>query len=181
MQLNAQVDALRRECDLLREANAKISASAFNADREQEFREKERALRLQIAQLEATMKADLGERGSLLDRLTTEKSSFYFQFLQYAGISLRFSLDTKQKSEEEYRTMHLKYLEMKEKYDDLTEKMKFFERVSSDASFYQTRLSVYFMPFSGERYQYERNRGSIDYSSSTKTTTRAKLRLSAKG
>jgi hypothetical protein len=25
--------------------------------------------------------------------------------------------------------MHLKYLEMKEKYDDLAEKMKFFERV----------------------------------------------------
>jgi hypothetical protein len=25
--------------------------------------------------------------------------------------------------------MHLKYLEMKEKYDDLSEKMRFFERV----------------------------------------------------
>jgi hypothetical protein len=25
--------------------------------------------------------------------------------------------------------MHLKYLEMKEKYDDLAEKMKFFEKV----------------------------------------------------
>jgi protein fantom len=58
----------------LKEANAKLVSSAFNADREREFREKERALRLQIAQLEATIKADLGERGSLLDRLTLEKS-----------------------------------------------------------------------------------------------------------
>ena len=31
--------------------------------------------------------------------------------------------------------MHLKYLEMKEKYDDLAEKMKFFERVSDEDGF----------------------------------------------
>ncbi|CAF5129802.1 unnamed protein product, partial [Rotaria sp. Silwood1] len=83
--------------------------SAFNGDREREFREKERALKLQIAQLEATIKADLGERGTLLDRLTLEK-------------------DTNRKTDEEQRTMHLKYLEMKEKHDDLAEKMRFFEK-----------------------------------------------------
>ncbi|CAF4347438.1 unnamed protein product, partial [Rotaria magnacalcarata] len=66
----------------------------------------ERALKLQIAQLEAAMRADLGERGTLLDRLTLEK-------------------DSNKKTDDEHRAMHLKYLEMKEKYDDLAEKMKF--------------------------------------------------------
>lgn len=57
----------------MKEANAQLVSSAFNADRERDFREKERALRIQIAQLEATIKADLGDRGSLLDRLTLER------------------------------------------------------------------------------------------------------------
>ncbi|CAF0928068.1 unnamed protein product, partial [Didymodactylos carnosus] len=108
-ELNAQIDDLRRECEVLKEANTKLVNSAFNADREREFREKERALKLQIAQLEATLKADLGERGTLLDRLTLEKES-------------------NKKTDDEHRTMHLKYLEMKEKYDDLAEKLRFFER-----------------------------------------------------
>ncbi|UJR37682.1 hypothetical protein I4U23_030377 [Adineta vaga] len=110
-ELNLQIEDFRRECDVLKEANRKIVDSAFNNDREREFREKERALRLQIAQLEATIKADLGERGNLLDRLTLEKNAY-------------------QKTDDDQRTMHLKYLEMKEKYDDLAEKMRFFERES---------------------------------------------------
>lgn len=57
----------------MKEANAQLVSSAFNGDRDREFREKERALRIQIAQLEATIKADLGERGSLLDKLTLER------------------------------------------------------------------------------------------------------------
>ncbi|CAF1261553.1 unnamed protein product [Rotaria sp. Silwood1] len=110
-ELNAQIEDFRRECEVLKEANTKLVSSAFNGDREREFREKERALKLQIAQLEATIKADLGERGTLLDRLTLEK-------------------DTNRKTDEEQRTMHLKYLEMKEKHDDLAEKMRFFEKES---------------------------------------------------
>ena len=37
--------------------------------------------------------------------------------------------DSKRDTDEEQRSMHLKYLEMKEKHDDLAEKMRFFERV----------------------------------------------------
>ncbi|CAF4000211.1 unnamed protein product [Rotaria magnacalcarata] len=72
-ELQAQIEDFRRECELLKEANAKLVSSAFSGDRDREFREKERALKLQIAQLEAAMRADLGERGTLLDRLTLEK------------------------------------------------------------------------------------------------------------
>ncbi|CAF0822799.1 unnamed protein product [Rotaria sordida] len=110
-ELNAQIEDFRRECEVLKEANTKLVSSAFSGDRDREFREKERALKLQIAQLEATLKADLGERGNLLDRLTLEK-------------------DTNKRTDDEHRAMHLKYLEMKEKYDDLAEKMRFFEKES---------------------------------------------------
>ncbi len=42
-------------------------------EREREFRERERALKIQIAQLEATLKSDVSEKGSILDRLTNER------------------------------------------------------------------------------------------------------------
>ena len=47
--------------------------SAFDLEREREWRQKENALKVQIAQLEATMKADIGEKGTILDKLTDEK------------------------------------------------------------------------------------------------------------
>lgn len=81
LQLNTQIEDFRRECDALKEANTKLVSSAFNGDREREFREKERALKIQIAQLEATLRADLGERGNLLDRLTLERGKGEFDFL----------------------------------------------------------------------------------------------------
>ena len=65
---------------------------------------------------------------------------------------VRFS-DTNQRTDEEHRTMHLKYLEMKEKYDDLAEKMRFFERVSYLSRFH----FVFIRLISGRRYQHERN------------------------
>ena len=52
--------------------------SAFDMQREREWRQKESALKVQIAQLEATLKADLGEKGSVIDRLNTEISKFRF-------------------------------------------------------------------------------------------------------
>ena len=49
-----------------------IACSAFDLEREREWRQRENALKVQIAQLEATLKADVGEKGSILDRLTSE-------------------------------------------------------------------------------------------------------------
>ena len=42
-------------------------------EREREWRKRENALKVQIAQLEATLKADVGEKGNILDKLTGEK------------------------------------------------------------------------------------------------------------
>ena len=53
--------------------------SAFDLEREREWRKKEGALKVQIAQLEATLKADVGEKGSILDRLTEERGRLEYR------------------------------------------------------------------------------------------------------
>jgi len=57
----------------LKEANEKLVSSAFDLEKEREWRAKEKALKLQIAQLEATLKADVGEKGGILDKLCEER------------------------------------------------------------------------------------------------------------
>jgi len=69
------VEDLNRENEILKEANQKLLNSAFSLEREREFRERERTLKIQIAQLEATLKADLGEKGTILDKLNNERGN----------------------------------------------------------------------------------------------------------
>ena len=64
---------LGKEKVILEEANEKLVSSAFDMEREREWRQRENALKVQIAQLEATLKADVGEKGSILDRLQNER------------------------------------------------------------------------------------------------------------
>jgi protein fantom len=52
-------------------------------EREREWRQRENALKVQIAQLEATLKADLGEKGGILDKLAIEKGIFSILFLEF--------------------------------------------------------------------------------------------------
>ena len=54
-----------------------VDLSAFDLEREREWRQRENALKVQIAQLEATLKSDVGEKGSILDRLTSENGTFH--------------------------------------------------------------------------------------------------------
>lgn len=82
LKLKERIEDLTRENQVLNEANQKLVNSAFSLEREREFREKERVLKIQIAQLEATLKADVGEKGSILDRLNTERGrSLNIKFL----------------------------------------------------------------------------------------------------
>ena len=68
---------MEKENETLKEANQKLLTSAFSLEREREFRERERSLKVQIAQLEATLKSDVSEKGSILDRLTNERGIFF--------------------------------------------------------------------------------------------------------
>ncbi|KAK2146667.1 hypothetical protein LSH36_590g01020 [Paralvinella palmiformis] len=102
---------MEKECEILKEANEKLVASAFDLEREREWRQKENALKVQIAQLEATLRADVGEKGSILDRLSSER-------------------DAHETLEEEHRELRINYFQLKQDYDELRDKMKFFTKES---------------------------------------------------
>lgn len=51
--------------------------SAFDAERERQYRANEKQLKLQIAQLEATLKGDLNDKNSLLDKLNEERGKYW--------------------------------------------------------------------------------------------------------
>lgn len=112
VEMQEQVTDLQRETEILKDANEKLVKSAFDLEREREWRQKENALKVQIAQLEATLKADLGEKGGILDKLAIEKDQY-------------------DKMAQEFREMQLNHYQLREKYDDLVEKMKFFTKESA--------------------------------------------------
>lgn len=112
LELKERIEDLTRENQVLNEANQKLVNSAFSLDREREFRERERSLKIQIAQLEATMKSDVGEKGSILDKLNSERDQY-------------------DKLNSEMREMQIKYYEMKQKYDEMNEKMIFLSKESN--------------------------------------------------
>jgi hypothetical protein len=60
--------------------------------------------------LEATLKADVGEKGTILDKLNNERDQY-------------------DKLNTEMRDVQVKYFEMKQKYDDMNEKMQFLSKV----------------------------------------------------
>ncbi len=64
---------LARENAILRESNSKLLDSAYDTERERQFQATETALKVQIAQLEAAMKGDIADKGSLQDALAREK------------------------------------------------------------------------------------------------------------
>ena len=54
-----QCNAMQRENAILRESNEKLLDSAYNVERERSFVASENALKVQVAQLESTLKSDL--------------------------------------------------------------------------------------------------------------------------
>ncbi|KAJ8302489.1 LOW QUALITY PROTEIN: hypothetical protein KUTeg_018885 [Tegillarca granosa] len=110
--LQEQVASLEKENQILKEANEKFVSSAFDLEREREWRQRENALKVQIAQLEATLKADLGEKGGIIDKYARER-------------------ELHEKLQQEYRELQLQHYQIKEEYDDIKEKMKFFTKESA--------------------------------------------------
>lgn len=54
--------------------------SAFDVSREQKWQIQEQQLRVQIAQLETALKADLVDKNEILDKIKAEQGSFSFFF-----------------------------------------------------------------------------------------------------
>ena len=59
MESEVKAKDLQRENAILRESNEKLLDSAYNVERERHFVASENALKVQVAQLESTLKADL--------------------------------------------------------------------------------------------------------------------------
>ncbi|XP_022337426.2 protein fantom-like isoform X1 [Crassostrea virginica] len=112
IELQEQISCMEKENQILKEANEKFVSSAFDLEREREWRQRENQLKVQIAQLEATLKADLGEKGGILDKYAIEK-------------------ETHEQLQAQFRQMQLEHYQLKEEYDDLKEKMKFFTKESA--------------------------------------------------
>ncbi|XP_048736763.2 protein fantom-like isoform X2 [Ostrea edulis] len=112
IELQEQISCMEKENQILKEANEKFVSSAFDLEREREWRQRENQLKVQIAQLEATLKADLGEKGGIIDKYAIEK-------------------ETHEQLQAQFREMQLEHYQLKEEYDDLKEKMKFFTKESA--------------------------------------------------
>ena len=55
---------------------SRVSCSAFSAAHEEQWKLKEQQLKIQIAQLETTLKSDLTDKTEILDRLKTERGTY---------------------------------------------------------------------------------------------------------
>ncbi|XP_048576646.1 protein fantom-like isoform X2 [Nematostella vectensis] len=103
---------LKAENEILKEANEKLVNSAFDVDREQQHRNRYRQQEVEIEQLRATLNSDLKEKNEILDKLSEERGKA-------------------EKVEEELRQLRVQHYTLKEQYDDLREKMKFFTKESA--------------------------------------------------
>ena len=66
----------QKENSILRESNNKLLDSAYNLERERNFQASENALKVQISQLESTLKSDLMDKKALQDALSKEREQF---------------------------------------------------------------------------------------------------------
>ncbi|XP_071501124.1 protein fantom-like [Diadema antillarum] len=111
-ELQERLTDVEKEKDILREANEKLLNSAFDAERERQYRANEKQLKLQIAQLEATLKGDLNDKNTLLDKLNEEREQY-------------------EKLQKENREMQVKYYAVRQQLEELQEKMRFFTKESA--------------------------------------------------
>lgn len=110
-ELKEQVVDLEKERDLLKENCDKLVTSAFDVSQEQKWKTKEQQLKLQIAQLEMALKADLTDKNEILDKIKAER-------------------DVNGKLSQENSQLQLRYLEQKQQLEELQERMKFFTKES---------------------------------------------------
>ena len=75
MEAEEKLRDAQKENAILRESNAKLLDSAYNVERERQFTAAENALKVQVAQLETTLKADLNDKKMLSEALAGEREN----------------------------------------------------------------------------------------------------------
>ena len=122
----------QKENSILRESNAKLLDSAYNVERERQFTAAENALKVQVAQLETTLKADLTDKKMLSEALASER-------------------ENNAKLDSDYADLQSKFFALKENMEGASEKLQFFAKENSiEASdLEQALLSIKQRPTSG--------------------------------
>uniref|UniRef100_A0A3Q3SFD4 RPGRIP1 like n=1 Tax=Mastacembelus armatus TaxID=205130 RepID=A0A3Q3SFD4_9TELE len=108
-QLQERISELEQEKDLLKQNNEKLVNSTFDVSQQQKWQIQEQQLKLQIAQLETALKADLVDKNEILDKIKAER-------------------DTNEKLTEENKKLHVQFLEQKQQTEELNERLKFYSR-----------------------------------------------------
>ncbi|XP_078112421.1 LOW QUALITY PROTEIN: protein fantom [Sander vitreus] len=108
-QLQERISEVEQERDLLKDNNEKLINSAFDLSRQQKWQIQEQQLKLQIAQLETALKADLVDKNEILDKIKAER-------------------DTNEKLTEENQKLQIQFLEQKQRLEELNGRLKVYSR-----------------------------------------------------
>uniref|UniRef100_A0A8D0APE1 RPGRIP1 like n=1 Tax=Sander lucioperca TaxID=283035 RepID=A0A8D0APE1_SANLU len=108
-QLQERISEVEQERDLLKDNNEKLINSAFDVSRQQKWQIQEQQLKLQIAQLETALKADLVDKNEILDKIKAER-------------------DTNEKLTEENQKLQIQFLEQKQRLEELNGRLKVYSR-----------------------------------------------------
>nr|CAB3265690.1 protein fantom [Phallusia mammillata] len=73
-QQQEQIRELEKEVEILKDANERLLESAFDQEKEHQWRQLERKLRVQIAQLEAAVKSDAADKLEFMDKMDNKNS-----------------------------------------------------------------------------------------------------------
>ena len=103
---------LQKDNSILRESNEKLLNSAFDVERERKYMATENALKVQISQLETTLKSDLNDKSRLTEALTKEREAFA-------------------QLESDFQDMQSKFLTVKEEVEKQEDKLQYFAQDSS--------------------------------------------------
>ncbi|KAM4618639.1 protein fantom [Polymixia lowei] len=106
-ELQERIHDLEKERDLLKENCDKLVHSAFDVSQEQKWRVEVQQLKLQVAQLEMALKADLTDKNEILDKIKAER-------------------DTNEKLTEENKRLQIQFLEEKQQLEEVKDRMKFY-------------------------------------------------------
>uniref|UniRef100_A0A8D0AME2 RPGRIP1 like n=1 Tax=Sander lucioperca TaxID=283035 RepID=A0A8D0AME2_SANLU len=107
--LQERISEVEQERDLLKDNNEKLINSAFDVSRQQKWQIQEQQLKLQIAQLETALKADLVDKNEILDKIKAER-------------------DTNEKLTEENQKLQIQFLEQKQRLEELNGRLKVYSR-----------------------------------------------------
>ncbi|XP_034734818.1 protein fantom-like [Etheostoma cragini] len=108
-QLQERISEVEQERDLLKDNNEKLINSAFDVSRQQKQQIQEQQLKLQIAQLETALKADLVDKNQILDKIKAER-------------------DKNEKLLEENQKLQIQFLEQKQQLEELSSRLQVYSR-----------------------------------------------------